>query len=74
MKMGYGMWIAILGILVIIIGVATYEAYSDQHTAGWVGIGLGIILVIVGFAWWMMKDNKAPKTAMPQSTQPAKTS
>jgi hypothetical protein len=49
------------------------EAASYHKTIGLGGIGLGIILVIIGIAWWMMKDSKAPKTAAPQPTQPAKT-
>jgi len=72
MKMGYGMWILILGILALIVGGAM-EAASYHKTIGLGGIGLGVILVIIGIAWWMMKDGKAPKTAAPQPTQPAKT-
>jgi membrane protein DedA with SNARE-associated domain len=71
--MGYGMWILILGILGIIIGAAVYMAYKGHHTMGMTGIGLGIVLVIVGAAWWWMKDKSAPKAATPQPVQPAKT-
>ena len=74
MKMGLGMWIAILGILAIILGAAIYAAYSNHHTMGIVGIILGLILVVVGVWWWMMKDKTAPKAAIiPQPAQPAKT-
>ena len=71
--MGYGMWILILGILAIIIGGATYW-YPWHRTIGESGLVLGIILIILGVAWWMMKDSKAPKIAAPQPTQSAKTS
>ena len=72
MKMGYGVWIAILGILAIIIGGAM-EAASYHKTIGWGGIILGIILIILGLAWWMTKERSAPKPAAPQPTPPAKT-
>ncbi|MGD1054790.1 MAG: hypothetical protein ABR867_01750 [Nitrososphaerales archaeon] len=70
--MGLGMWIMILGILGIIIGGAM-EAWTSHHTIGWGGIGLGIVLLIVGAAWWMMGGKSVPTTATPQPTQPAKT-
>ena len=74
MKMGYGIWIAILGILAVIVGSVMYETYHHTgKTGGEVGIILGIILIILGVAWWMMKDNKAPKTTAPQPIQPTKT-
>lgn len=72
MKMGYGIWIVILGILAVIIGGAM-EAASYHKTIGLGGIILGIILIILGLAWWMMKERSAPKPATPQATQPAKT-
>jgi membrane protein DedA with SNARE-associated domain len=72
MRMGLGMWVMILGILGIIVGAAMYAA--DYHrTIGTYGLGLGVILVIVGAAWWMMKERKAPVPAKPQPTAPAKT-
>ena len=70
--MGMGMWIAILGILLAIIGGAMYADNYYQTDGMYIAI-LGVIVLIIGAAWWMMKDNKAPKAAMPQSTQPAKT-
>lgn len=74
MKMGYGMWVAILGILAIIIGGVTYEEYHHTgRTAGEAGIASGVILIILGLAWWMMKDRSTLKPATPQPTQPAKT-
>jgi hypothetical protein len=74
MKMGLGMWVMILGILGIIIGGALYAGVAGKHnTIGLSGIGLGVILVIVGAAWWMMKDRKAPMATTSQMPQPAKT-
>lgn len=68
------MWIAILGILAIIVGGAMYEAYHHTgRTAGEAGIVLGVVLIIFGLVWWMTKERSAPKPAMPQPTQPAKT-
>jgi len=72
MKMGIGMWIMILGILGIIIGGAMYG--DNYHkTIGLSGIALGIILIVLGAAWWMMKERKAPMAPAPQPAQPAKT-
>jgi membrane protein DedA with SNARE-associated domain len=75
MKMGYGIWIAILGILVIIAGGVMYAVY--HHTGrdlGAAGVIVGLILVIVGAWWYMTKDKSAPKAAViPQPTQPATT-
>ncbi len=66
------MWILILGILAIIVGGGMY-GYPWHRTIGEGGLVLGVILIILGAAWWMMKDNKAPKAAVPQPMQPAKT-
>lgn len=73
MKTGLGLWIAILGILGIIIGAAMYMA--DYHrTIGTIGMILGLILFVVGVWWYMVKDTRAPKaTIIPQAAQPAKT-
>ena len=72
MKMGLGMWIMILGILGIIIGGVMY-VYPYHQTIGMYGAVLGVVLLILGAAWWMMKERNAPTAAAPQSTQPAKT-
>ncbi len=67
METGLGMWIGILGVLVIAVGGIMYAV--DYHRTIGLGIlGLGIILVIVGTAWWKMKGKKAPMAA---TTQPA---
>ncbi|MGP8126138.1 MAG: hypothetical protein ACLQEQ_09820 [Nitrososphaerales archaeon] len=73
MKTGPGMWVMILGILGIIIGGAMYG--DNYHkTIGTGGIVLGVILIILGAAWWMMTNRKAPMAAVPpQPAQPAKT-
>ena len=73
MKTGPGLWVMILGILGIIIGGAMYG--DNYHkTIGTAGIILGIILIVLGAAWWMMTNRKAPTTAAPsQPAQPAKT-
>jgi len=71
MKTGPGMWILILGVLGLIIGGAMYA--DDYHrTIGTGGIALGVILIILGAAWWVMQGKKAPTTATSQPTQPAK--
>jgi uncharacterized membrane protein len=72
MKTGPGLWIMVLGVLALIVGVAL-EAANTHKTVGLGGIGLGIVLIIVGAAWWMMKGKSAPMTAAPQPAQPAKT-
>lgn len=73
MKMGYGMGIIILGILGIIIGGAM-DAANYHHIIGLGGVILGLILIVIGAWWYMMKDKGAPKAAIiPQSAQPAKT-
>jgi uncharacterized membrane protein len=66
------MWIVILGVLALIIGGAMYGG-NYHRTIGTGGIILGIILIILGAAWWMMKGKSAPTTAAPQPAQPAKT-
>jgi uncharacterized membrane protein len=66
------MWVIILGILALIVGVAM-EAANYHKTIGWGGVGLGIVLIILGAAWWMMKDKSAPTTPAPQAVPPAKT-
>jgi membrane protein DedA with SNARE-associated domain len=73
MKMGLGMWVMILGILGIIIGGAMY-AYPYHKTIGMYGAVLGVILLILGAVWWMMKERSPAKPATPQPAQPAKTS
>ena len=72
MKTGPGMWIVILGVLALIIGGAMYGD-NYHRTIGTGGIILGIILIVLGAAWWMMKGKSAPTTAAPQPLQPAKT-
>lgn len=71
MRMGYGIWVVMLGILGIIIGGAMYD--DNYHkTIGTGGIILGVILIIVGAWWYMTKDKSAPKaTIIPQAAQPA---
>ena len=47
MTMKPGIWIALLGILGVVAGVAIY--FVDWHrTIGLGGAGLGIVLVVVG--------------------------
>ncbi len=73
METGLGMWICILGVAAIVVGGAMYgAAYSP--TTGLGILGLGIILVIAGTAWWKMKGKKAPMTASTQPAKPATTS
>lgn len=71
MKTGYGLWIAILGILGIIIGGVVYA--EKHHTIGLSGIVLGVILIIIGVVVMMMKPTATPKPPAPQPAQPAKT-
>jgi len=71
MKMGYGLWIAILGILGIIVGGAMY-ADNYHKTIGTGGLVLGVILIIIGVALMMMKPKGAAKPVAPQPTQSAK--
>jgi|GEM_PF-613092 membrane protein DedA with SNARE-associated domain len=72
MKTGSGMWIAILGILLAIIGGVMYATNNYQDDGMYIAI-LGVIVLLIGPAWWMIKGREAPKTAIPQSSQPAKT-
>jgi uncharacterized membrane protein HdeD (DUF308 family) len=72
MKMGLGMWIMILGILGIIVGGVMY-VYPYHKTTGMYGAILGVVLLILGAVWWMMKERNVPTTTAPQSAQPAKT-
>jgi membrane protein DedA with SNARE-associated domain len=74
MKMGYGFWVVVLGILGIIAGGAIYAAYAGHHRLGLAGIGLGGVLIIIGAVWWWMGNKASPKATAPQPTQPAKTS
>ncbi len=72
MKMRYGIWVVILGILGVIIGGAMY-LYPYHKTVGTGGAILGLILIVVGAWWYMTKDKSAPKAAIiPQTAQPAK--
>ena len=58
MNMKPGIWIALLGILGVVIGAAMY--FVDWHrTIGLGGVGLGIVLLVVGGVLSMQK----PKTA-----------
>ena len=74
--MKIGIWVTILGILALAIGGAMYVA--DYHkTIGSAGAILGLVLLIVGVAWWTWKDRTAskPTAAQPaQPSQPAKAS
>jgi len=72
MKTGPGMWVMILGILGIIIGGSMYAA-NWHHTIGEYGLILGVFLLIIGAAWWMMMNRKGPTTTATQPAQPAKT-
>jgi len=72
--MKIGIWITILGVLALVAGGGMYAA--DYHrTIGSAGAILGLVLIIVGVAWWTMKDRSAKSAApMPaQPPQPAKT-
>jgi amino acid transporter len=62
-----GIWITILGILVVVIGGAMYVT-KFQDTIGAIGAILGFILLVVGVAWWTMKDRTAPGPAQPAKT------
>ena len=73
--MKIGIWVAIIGILGIVVGGAMYAA-GYHHTIGLIGVALGFVLLVVGVAWWILKDRAAPKTAETQPgrpSQPAKT-
>ena len=65
--MKLGIYVTILGILGIIVGGAMYGA-NYHHTIGEAGVGLGMVLMVVGIALWMMKE-KAPVAATPQQGQ-----
>jgi membrane protein DedA with SNARE-associated domain len=68
MKMG--MWVSILGILAVAVGGVMYLA-KFHRTIGEAGVVLGLILLVIGVAWWTWKDRTAPKAAAPQPAQPA---
>jgi uncharacterized membrane protein len=68
-----GIWVTVLGILAIIIGAAMY-AVKFHRTTGEIGIGLGVVLLIVGVALWMMKGKTATVPPATPQTQPSKTS
>ncbi len=70
--MKFGLPLAVLGILGIVLGGAMY-AYRYHRTIGTGGIILGVILLVVGIAWWMMKDKKVPTGPTSQAPQAAKT-
>lgn len=68
--MKIGIWVTILGILVIIIGAAMYMV--DYHrTIGSIGAIVGLVILVVGVAWWTWKDRTAPKTTAAQPSQPS---
>lgn len=53
-----GIWVALLGILGVVIGGAMY--LIDWHrTIGLSGVGLGIVLVVVGGVLTMQKQKAA---------------
>jgi len=64
--MNTGYIVAVIGVLGLILGAALYAAQWHK-TIGLGGVGLGILLIIVGF--WMARGVK-PK-AMPQPAQPS---
>jgi membrane protein DedA with SNARE-associated domain len=69
-SMKIGIWVTILGILALVVGGAMYLA--DYHrTIGSGGAILGLVLLVVGVAWWTMKDRTAPKSAAAQPAQPS---
>lgn len=50
-----GIWIALLGIIGVVAGVAMY--FSDWHrTIGLGGVGLGVVLLVVGGFLSMQKQ------------------
>jgi hypothetical protein len=58
MDMKPGIWIALLGILGVVIGAAMY--FVDWHrTIGLGGVGLGVVLVVVGWVLAMRKQKAA---------------
>ncbi len=68
MKIGIGIGATGLGILAIIVGGAMYAA-KYHHTIGETGVALGIVLVIIGLAYWMMKEKPKPAAQAPQPAQ-----
>ncbi len=55
MNMKPGIWIALLGILGVVIGAAMY--FVDWHrTIGLGGVGLGIVILVVGGVLSMQKQ------------------
>jgi uncharacterized membrane protein len=50
-----GIWIALLGVLGLVIGAVVYFVYGHK-TIGLGGLGLGIVLVVVGGVMSMQKQ------------------
>ena len=67
--MKLGIPVVILGVLGVVVGGALYAAHYHR-TIGEAGLGLGVVLLIVGAALWMMKE-KASTPADTQPVQPA---
>jgi len=63
--MNTGYMVAVLGVLGAILGAGMYAA-SWHKTVGLGGVGLGIVLILVGFC---MARGMRPKAAS-QTTQP----
>jgi membrane protein DedA with SNARE-associated domain len=68
--MKIGMPVTILGILGIAIGGGMYVT-NYHHTIGQYGAVAGLVLLVIGVAWWTWKDRTAP---MPTTAQPAQPS
>ncbi|HYC11216.1 MAG TPA: hypothetical protein VEC02_00950 [Nitrososphaerales archaeon] len=67
--MKIGIWVTIIGILGIIVGGGMYEA-GYHRTIGLIGAILGLVLLVIGVAWWTWKDRAATKKAATEPVQP----
>lgn len=71
--MAIGIWLLIIGLLIIIAGVVIFYVTSILSTTWlWVIIGLGVLLIIVGAILFFMNRKKPapPKKEMPPMQQP----
>lgn len=69
--MELGIPVTLLGVVLIVVGVATYTAGFDK-TIGLVGLGVGIILAIIGLVFWVVVGRTHAPTPSKTDQQPQK--
>lgn len=51
-----GLWLFVIGIIMIIIGIIVHAVYTGNNYIGWILLGIGFLLIIIGLVMWLIFD------------------